>query len=80
MRPLIVGLHGCLPGRTGVITFHVTAQGSDGQVTAATVAGGDFAAEIAGTPEEECAVAIIVAAHFPPFTRETLTFDYPYSL
>lgn len=80
MRGVQTTVKGCLPGRAGLIRFSVTARGVDGVVTAATVSGGDFAAEVAGTPDEECALSIVRAITLPHFTRESLTFEYPYSL
>ena len=80
MHAVQTTVKGCFPGRTGVIRFSITLRGSDGTATAASVSGGDFAAEVAGTPDEECAVSIVRAITLPRFTRESMTFEYPYSL
>lgn len=80
LRPLQASIHSCFPNRTGVIRFRIAAS-NNGAIIDATVAGGDWAAEVAATPELECAVAIIKAAHFQPFTRaEGFTVEYPFSL
>jgi hypothetical protein len=80
MRGAQTPIRGCFPGRDGIVKFSVTVRGSDGTVTEATVSGGDFAAEVAGSDDEECALHIVRGITLPRFTRETLTFEYPYSL
>jgi len=80
MRAVQSTVAGCFPGRTGVVRFSVTVRGTDGTVTATNVSGGDFATEVAGTPDEECAISIVRAITLPRFTRESLTFEYPYAL
>jgi tetratricopeptide (TPR) repeat protein len=80
MRPLQNAVAGCFPGRSGVVKFTVTARGSDGAVTQVSLSGGDFQAEVAGTPDEECALHLVRAVVFPRFSRETLTFEYPFRL
>ena len=80
MRAVQSTVAGCFPGRSGLIRFSVTVRGTDGTVTAANVSGGDFATEVAGTPDEECAVSLVKAITLPRFTRESLTFEYPYNL
>jgi tetratricopeptide (TPR) repeat protein len=80
MRPLQNAIAGCFPGRSGVVKFSVTTRGSDGAVVEVSLSGGDFQAEVAGTPDEECALHLLRAATFPRFARETLTFEYPFRL
>jgi tetratricopeptide (TPR) repeat protein len=80
MRAVQSTVAGCFPGRTGVVRFSVTVRGTDGTVTATNISGGDFATEVAGTPDEECAISIVRAITLPRFTRESLTFEYPYAL
>ncbi len=80
MRAVQSTVAGCFPGRTGVVRFSVTVRGTDGTVTATNISGGDFATEVAGTPDEDCAISIVRAITLPRFTRESLTFEYPYAL
>lgn len=80
LRPLQPGVHGCFPNRTGVIRFRIAA-GNNGNIIDTTIAGGDFATEVAGSPEAECAINVVKSAHFPAFSRaEGFTVEYPFSL
>lgn len=79
MRGLQLRVQSCMPTRTGVIKFKLTVQGETGMVEAAVVSGGDFVAAMEGTPEADCALAIVQSATFPRFTRPSLEFEYPYN-
>jgi tetratricopeptide (TPR) repeat protein len=79
MRGLQLRVQSCMPTRTGVIKFKLTVQGETGMVEAAVVSGGDFLAAMEGSPEADCALAVVQGATFPRFTRPSMEFEYPYN-
>ncbi len=65
----------CGPNLSGRFSFRIIINGADGQTQSVEALG-----SIAGTPEGDCMVGHLSSAHFPRFTRPTLSIVYPFEL
>ncbi len=75
MQTLTGALRGCAPEFDGVATFRLSIEGATGDVTEATLQG-----DAAETDEGQCMAGVVQSAHFPRFTRESITINYPFQL
>ena len=75
MQSLTGALRGCAPDFDGVATFHLTITGENGNVTEAALEG-----DGADTDEGQCMAGVVQSAHFPRFTRDSISINYPFQL
>lgn len=63
----------CRKGRHGVLNAKIGVSGKTGKVQSVQVLG-----SFAGSPEGDCAMRAVRAAHFPKFKKAEFSFQYPF--
>jgi len=75
MQSLTGALRGCAPQFDGVANFHVTITGETGDVSDASLEG-----DSAQSDEGQCMVGVVQSAHFPRFSNDSVSINYPFQL